>query len=69
MKKLKPIKLKDIASYRTPHHPVYSPDGTYLAFEVMRADLEKNEYHTDVWLSRNGQARQVTWSIDANIVL
>ena len=67
--KLKAVKMKDIAAYRIPHNPVYSPDGTYLAFEVMRADLEKNEYHTDVWLSRNGQARQVTWSIDANIVL
>ena len=69
MKKLKPVKMKDIAAYRTPHNPVYSPDGSVLAFEVVRADLEKNEYHTDVWLSRNGLARQATWSIDANIVL
>ena len=67
--KLKAVKMKDIAAYRIPHNPVYSPDGSVLAFEVVRADLEKNEYHTDVWLSRNGEARQATWSIDANIVL
>ena len=68
-KKLKPILLEDIALYQIPSNLKYSPDGRYLAFEVTRADLEKNDYHTDVYVAEDGSARRVTWSIDAGIVL
>lgn len=68
MTKLKKIQRDDLALYRTPGGLKYSPDGTYLAFQVKRADLEKNEYHSDVWLAQDGEAKQVTWSIDASIV-
>ena len=68
-KKLLPIKLEDIALYQIPSRPRYSPGGSRLAFEVTRADLEKNEYHTDVYIAEGGAARRVTWSIDASIVL
>ncbi len=64
----KAIELEDIAGYRVPSSLLYSPDGRYLAFEVKRADLEKNTYHTDIWLACGGCARQVTWSLDAGIV-
>ncbi len=68
-KNLRPIETEDIALYRIPSALHYSPAGTRLAFEVTRADLEKNEYHTDVWVAEGGSARRVTWSIDAGIVL
>ena len=66
---LRPIELEDIARYRIPSGPLYSPDGKSLAFTVTRADAEKNENHTDVWLARDGAARQVTWTLDASAVL
>ncbi|MBO7354960.1 MAG: hypothetical protein J6U61_11995, partial [Lachnospiraceae bacterium] len=68
MAKLKKITKEDIAIYRIPGGLKYSPTGEYLAFQVKRADLEKNEYHSDVWLARGGEAKQVTWSIDASVV-
>ena len=68
-KKLKPVRLEDIALYRIPSHLHYSPGGGYLAFEVTRADVEKNVYHTEVYIARGGEAGRVTWSIDAGIVL
>ncbi|MBQ9196482.1 MAG: S9 family peptidase [Clostridia bacterium] len=67
--KRKPIAMEDIALYQIPSNLHYSPDGKYLAFEVTRMDLEKNEYHTDVYIAKGEKARRVTWSIDANIVL
>ena len=68
MAKLKKIQKEDIALYRIPGGLKYSPTGEYLAFQVKRADLEKNEYHSDVWLARGGEAKQATWSIDASVV-
>ena len=56
MAKLKKITKEDIAIYRIPGGLKYSPTGEYLAFQVKRADLEKNEYHSDVWLARGGEA-------------
>ena len=68
-KKQKPIEMEDIALYQIPSSLRYSPSGVHLAFEVTRTDLEKNEYHTDIYIAEGGQARRVTWSIDAHIVL
>ena len=68
MAKLKKIQKDDLAIYRIPSGLKYSPTGEYLAFQVKRADVEKNEYHSDVWLARDGEAKQVTWSIDASVV-
>ncbi len=64
---MKPITIEEIAGYRIPGALKYSPDGSRLAFQVTRADLEKNEYHTSVWIAEAGQARQMTFSIDASI--
>ncbi len=68
-KKLKPIEIEDIALFQLPSNLHYSPDGKRLAFQVTRADMEKNTYHTDVYLAENGAARRVTWTIDASVVL
>ena len=65
---LKPILMEDIKDYRQPSGLKYSPDGKLLAFQVQRADLDKNCYHTDIWLAENGSAKQVTWTIDATVV-
>ncbi len=67
--KLKPVEIGDIALYRIPSNLHYSPDGSRLAFEVTRTDMEKNETHTDVYIAEGGKARRVTWSIDAGIVM
>ena len=67
--KRKPIGIGDMALYRIPSNLHYSPDGTRLAFEVKRMDMEKNEYHTDVYIAEGGAARRVTWSSDASVVL
>ena len=68
---LKPIVLNDITKYRFPGNPIYSPDGKNLAFHVKRSDVEKNCYHSDIWLYPSGSrkpARQVTFSLDASLV-
>ncbi len=71
MSKFKKIELEDITKYRIPSNPLFSPDGKNLAFQVTRSDVEKNEYHTDVWLYTVGDeaARQATWTLDANVVI
>ncbi|MBR1709511.1 MAG: hypothetical protein IJ719_11890, partial [Clostridia bacterium] len=61
MPKLRPIELEDIVLYQIPSALTYSPDGARLAFEVTRADLEKNKYHTDVYVAENGSARRMTF--------
>lgn len=68
-KMLKAVEIEDVALFRNLSALTYSPAGKRLAFEVTRADLDKNEYHTDIWVAQEGKARQVTWSLDANIVL
>ena len=65
----RPVEAEDIVLFQTPSHLRYSPEGTYLAFEVTRADREKNTYHTDIYIAKDRKAKRVTWSIDANIVL
>lgn len=69
--KLKKIELEDITKYKIPSNPLFSPDGKNVAFQVTRSDVDKNEYHTDIWLYTIGddKARQVTWTLDAGIVI
>ena len=62
------IERDDLAKYRVPAGLKYNKTGEYLAFQVKRGDLDKNEYHNDVWLYHDGEAKQVTWSIDASVV-
>ena len=64
---MKKIEMEDIAKYRIPGNLKYSPDGKKLAFQVTQGDLEKNDYHTSVWVAENGTARQMTFSQDATI--
>ena len=64
---MKRIEAEDLLTYRIPKNLKYSPDGRVLAFEVSRADAEKNEYRNSVWLAENGEARQATFHPDATI--
>ncbi len=67
--KLKKITIEDITKYRFPGNLKYSPDGKYLAFNVQRSDVEKNAYHTDVFLAEGDEVRQITFSVDANMIM
>ena len=68
---LRPIEAADIAGYQIPANLIYSPDGTYLAFQVKRADVRKNTYINDIYLYRSGSgeaARQITFSAGTTLV-
>ena len=67
-KTLGAIELEDITKYRFPGNLKYSPDGKLLAFNATRSDVEKNCYHSDVFLIRDGSCTQVTYSMDASFV-
>ena len=64
---LKKITIEDIAAYRFPGNPTYSPDGKHLAFTVTRSDLDKNLNRSDVYVARDGKYKQLTYTIDAGI--
>ncbi len=66
--KLKPIEIEDLLTYKFPENLLYSPDGKYLAFQVSTARSKENDYERNIWISENGKAKQVTYSIDASIV-
>ena len=68
-KKLNPITIEDITTYRFPANLQYSPDGKLLAFQAMRSDVEKNCYRHDVYLVKDGKTAQLTYSLDATLVL
>ncbi len=65
---LKKITIEDIAAYKFPGNPTYSPDGKYLAFTVTRSDLDKNLNRSDVYVASEGKYKQLTYTIDAGIV-
>ena len=67
--KQKPVEINDICLYRFPENLQYSPDGKLLAFQCAYADEKGNGYRRDVWLAENGECRQVTWTLDASLVL
>ena len=48
--RMKKVIAEDIVKYRIPGRLTYSPDGKALAFQVLQADLEKNDYQTNIWI-------------------
>ena len=66
-KKLQPITINDLLAYRFPGNLQYSPDGKYIAFQCSRPDGVKNDYRQDVWLVRDGKAKQLTYSLDTTV--
>ncbi|MBP3891398.1 MAG: S9 family peptidase [Solobacterium sp.] len=68
MRNLKPIEINDITTYRFPENLQYNEDGSLLAYTVIRSDVEKNTYHRDMYLCKDQDSKQITFSIDASVV-
>lgn len=49
----KPVTAEDVLSILTALDPRMSPEGCRIAFVVKRADVKKNKYFTNLWLSGN----------------
>lgn len=47
---MKPVQIEDLLSYRFLSAVELSPQGDRAAFVVKRADAEKNEYRSDIYL-------------------
>ena len=56
------IKLEDFLEYRYLSALEFSPDGTHAAFVVSHADIQKNGYHSTIYLyeAQSGAVRQLT---------
>lgn len=68
-KKLKPVEISDICRYTFPGNLMYSPAGTYLAFQAARADKDGTGYHRDIWVIKDGVPVQMTASLNSTAVL
>ena len=54
------VEIEDLKKYVFIENPVYSPDGTYLAFIKATADEKKNSYHRNLYLVKDGEVVQYT---------
>ena len=63
-----PVEIRDLLNFRFPENLQYSTKGTYLAFQVAKANEKKNSYDRDVWLVRDGKAQQLTATLNTSIV-
>ncbi len=66
--KLQPVEIHDLFTYQFPGNLQYSPDGKFLVFEVAKAREKENDYTRNVWISNNGEVKQLSYNIDASIV-
>ena len=62
---MKRIEISDILEYTCPSNPLFSEDGSYIAFETAKA--EGNTYKHAVWVIRNNQAVQMTFAEDTRL--
>jgi len=65
---LEKVVIEDLFNFKSISNLTYSPNGEVLAFDVISADKEKNEYRSNVWLYRNNKASQLTFNLDANVI-
>lgn len=59
----RPVQIDDALKMRVPSDPQISPDGSRIAFIVKTADVEKNRYHSHIFVVGTGElgtARQWT---------
>ncbi len=63
-----PVVIRDLLNFRFPENLQYSPKGTYLAFQVAKANEKKNSYDRDVWLVKDGKAKQLTATLNTSII-
>src|SRR5215510_6616785 len=45
------MREEDLLKFRWIADPRMSPDGTRIAFTLVRVDAEEDEYRTDLWLA------------------
>lgn len=53
---LKDPSFEEVISLRSVGNPEISVDGKTIAFTMRMADWEKNEFDTEIWISKNGGA-------------
>ena len=63
------LQIEDLTKYTAIENLQYSPNGTCLAFQTGIADTKKNNYHRDVWLVKDGTAKQFTSTLNTTVVL
>ncbi|MFH1609262.1 MAG: S9 family peptidase [Candidatus Bipolaricaulota bacterium] len=61
---MQPVKIEDLLSYRFLSRVCISPSGEWAAFVVKQADVERNDYRSDVYLAHLSQSlvRRLTTS-------
>lgn len=47
--------FEEVISLESVSNPKISPDGSDVVYQVRKTDWEKNEYDTEIWLSKNRQ--------------
>ena len=63
------LQIEDLTKYTAIENLQYPPNGTCLAFQTGIADTKKNNYHRDVWLVKDGTAKQFTSTLNTTVVL
>ena len=74
------IEYRDLLDFHFLAAPAISPDGSKIAYKVSRANAEKNDYDTDLWvydltdrtnrrLTCSGDAKFFCWSEDGQSVI
>ncbi len=56
------ITIEDLNCIVSASDAVYSPDGQNVAFVVAGTNQKENNYKRNLWLNRNGEAKQLTFS-------
>lgn len=76
---MKPIKIDTFLDFSFVSNPTFSPDGTLLAYQVQKANLEDNNYKSDLWLydmakkkhrrlTAGGDVRSYCWTPQGTIL-
>ena len=64
---MKKVEIRDILKFRYLENLMFNPSGTVFAYNVARADEEKNIYKRDVWAVKEDKPFQLTSTIDASV--
>ncbi len=59
---MKKIMIEDLNCIVSASDAVYSPDGQSVAFVVAGTDQKENNYKRNLWLKRDGEVKQLTFS-------
>lgn len=65
---MKKVEIEDLRTYRFPENLQYNQSGSILAYQVAYSRKEQNDYSRDIWISKDGKARQLTSSLNSSIL-